>query len=135
MKLLSIDGQEYKKNVAKYRIKWDEKSRSKIQFRAKQLLKRIWINDIVYEEFPVFASRMKVDFFNATKFIAVEVNGTQHDKFNPFFHNKSRMNYLHSIKRDYAKAEWLKANNITLIEVIEADINNPEEFYKLVILD
>lgn len=135
MKLLSINGKLSKKNVNKYKIDWDSKSRSKIQFAAKQLLKRIWSGDIVYEEFPVFGSRMKVDFFNATKFIAVEVNGAQHDKFNPFFHNNSRMNYLSSIKRDSEKAKWLEMNNITLIEVIKEDIDDPQKFYRLVILD
>tara|TARA_Y100000310_G_C20282379_1_gene623211 strand:+ start:343 stop:588 length:246 start_codon:yes stop_codon:yes gene_type:complete len=66
---------------------------------------------------------MKVDLLNATKKIAVEVNGRQHSNFNPFFHDNSRANYLASIKRDVKKREWLEMNNFTLIEIEEHEVN------------
>jgi very-short-patch-repair endonuclease len=65
---------------------------------------------------------MKVDILNATKKIAIEVNGPQHNSFNKFFHNNSRMSYLNSIKRDYQKREWLEKNNFKIIELEEQDI-------------
>ena len=107
--------------VRKYLIKWNKKSRSQIQFKVKQFLKPYWENQIVYEEFPVYGSKMKVDILNATKKIAIEVQGKQHTEFNKFFH-KTRGNYLESIKRDHQKREWLKLNNFKLVEIEEEEI-------------
>ena len=84
MRLYNIRGKLQSKSVTKYLVDWDKKSRSKLQFNTKQFFKQYWENHIVYEEFPVYGSRMKVDFINATKKIAVEVNGQQHDEFNKF---------------------------------------------------
>ena len=67
MRLYNIYGKLQSKNVTKFLIDWDSKSRSKLQFKAKQFFKSIWKKQIVYEEFPVFGSKMKVDFLNATK--------------------------------------------------------------------
>ena len=129
MRLYNIRGKLQSKLVGKYLIKWDQKSRSKIQFRVKQFLKHYWENHVVYEEFPVYGTRMKVDILNATKKIAVEVNGRQHSSFNAFFHNNSRAKYLASIKRDVEKREWLEKNGYTLIEIEEDEVNKlSEEF-------
>jgi hypothetical protein len=124
MKLYNLTGRLINKNVSQFLIDWDKKSRSNIQFEVKQFLKPFWKNHICYEEFPVFGSRMKVDFINFTKKIAIEVNGEQHSSFNKFFHNNSRLNYLNSIKRDYKKAEWLEKNSIQLIELEKKDLPN-----------
>ena len=123
MRLYNLYGKLQSKNVTKFLIKWDSKSRWKLQFKAKQFFKPIWENQIVYEEFPVFGSRMKVDLLNATKKIAIEVNGPQHSSFNKFFHNNSRMNYLESLKRDHEKSLWLEQNNFTLIELEKKDVD------------
>lgn len=124
MRLLNINGKLINKSVSKYIIDWDKKSRSNIQFETKQFLKKYWSAQIVYEEFPVYGSRMKVDFLNATKKIAIEVQGSQHESFNKFFHDNSRLKYLGSIKRDYAKSKWLESNGFTLLEVYEKEIKN-----------
>ena len=65
---------------------------------------------------------MKVDFLNATKKIAIEVNGPQHGNFNKFFHSNSRVKYLDSITRDHQKALWLEQNNYKLIELEQKDV-------------
>jgi hypothetical protein len=121
MRLYSTSGRLVNKNVSKYLIDWGKKSRSKIQFKIKQFLKEYWQNHIVYEEFPVYGTRLKVDILNATKKIAVEVNGNQHTSFNKFFH-KTRMNYLLSLKRDHKKLEWLKTNDFELIEIEQKEV-------------
>jgi len=123
MRLINIYGRPQNRIVTKYLIKWDAKSRSKIQFKVKQFLKKFWQNHIVYEEFPVYGSRMTVDILNATKKIAVEVQGRQHIEFNKFFHNNSRLEYLEAIKRDFEKASWLNKNGFKLIEINEGEIN------------
>ena len=90
MKLYDISGKLRYKSVQKYRIKWDGKCRSNLQYDVKQFFKTYWSGQICYEEFPVYGTRMKVDLINMTKRIAVEVQGAQHDSFNKFFHNNSR---------------------------------------------
>ena len=117
MRMYSITGRLMSKNVSKYKIDWEKKSRSKIQFAVKQFLKPHWCYQVCFEEFPVFGSKMSVDILNATKKIAIEVNGPQHKKFNKFFHNNSLANYFNSIKRDWKKTEWLERNEYTLIEI------------------
>tara|TARA_Y100000593_G_scaffold95031_1_gene198570 strand:+ start:19314 stop:19730 length:417 start_codon:yes stop_codon:yes gene_type:complete len=131
MRLYNVNGKLQSKKVSKYLINWDGKSRSKIQFRVKQFLKPFWQNQIVYEEFPVYGTKMHVDILNATKKIAIEVNGSQHSNFNKFFHNDSRLKYLESIKRDVAKAHWLESNNFTLLEIEEGEVGLLSvEFFK-----
>jgi hypothetical protein len=131
MKLFNVYGKAVSKNVSQYLINWDASSRSKVQFNTKQFLKKYWNNHIVYEEFPVFGSRLKVDIVNATLKIAVEVHGKQHSAFNKFFHGDSRLNYLKSIKRDVAKEKWLSLNNFHLIEIYENEVKDlSEQFFK-----
>jgi|TARA_R110000751_G_scaffold266876_1_gene365847 hypothetical protein len=116
MKLYNARGRLQNKNVSKYLIDWDGECRSKIQLKVKQFLKEFWENHVVYEEFPVFGTRLKVDLVNITKRIAVEVQGQQHTAYNKFFHG-SRTGYWKSIKRDVQKDNWLVSNDFLLIEV------------------
>jgi hypothetical protein len=122
MRLYNIHGRLISKNVSSKIIDWDGKSRSKLQFKAKQFFKKHWHKHICYEEFPVYGTRMSVDLLNATKRIAIEVNGTQHDTYNKFFH-KNKVNFFNSIKRDFKKREWLESNNFLLIEINENEVN------------
>ena len=122
MRLLNINGKLVNKNVRKNLIDWRAKSRSNLQFKFKQLFYPYWKNHIVYEEFPVYGTMLRVDFLNATKKIAVEVQGDQHESFNKFFHENSRLKYLQSIKRDVKKEEWLSKNKFKLIELYEEDL-------------
>jgi hypothetical protein len=124
MRLYSVNGKLVNKNVSRYLVDWDKSSRSKIQFNIKKFFEQYWKSHIVYEEFPVYGSLMKVDLLNATKKIAIEVNGEQHENFNEFFHANSRINYLQSIKRDCKKAEWLEKNNFKFIELYQKDLKN-----------
>lgn len=131
MKLYNINGKLVNKSVAKYRIKWDDKCRSKFQYEVKQFFKTFWYGQICYEEFPVYGTRMKVDLINMTKRIAVEVQGDQHEKFNKFFHNNSRANYLRSITRDHDKMIWLENNNFKILEIFKEDLPSLSKKYIL----
>ena len=124
MRLYNTHGRMQNRNVSKYLIDWNKKSRSKLQKRVKDFLKPFWKGHIVYEEFPVYGTRLKVDILNATTKIAVEVNGPQHSSFNKFFHGNSRAKYLASIKRDHEKQCWLEKNQYKLIELEESDIKD-----------
>jgi len=131
MRLYNVYGKLQKKNVGPYLIKWGGKSRSKIQYTVKQFLKPFWKAQMVYEEFPVYGTRLKVDILNATKKIAIEVNGKQHSCFNEFFHAKTRTNYLKAIKRDIQKSEWLEKNDFKLVEIEQDEISQlSKNFFK-----
>ena len=116
------------KKARSYLIDWDGQSRSKIQFQAKQFLKKHWINHIVFEEFPVAGTKLSLDFYNANKKIAVEVQGKQHTKYVPFFHGSNKINYLNKLKRDRDKLKFCEINNIQLVEIYEGDKLNKSLF-------
>ena len=75
------------KNVKKRIIDWSSPSKSKRQREVKKFLKKYWQNHVVFEEFPVAGTRLCIDFYNANKRIAIEVQGSQHTKYNKFFHS------------------------------------------------
>jgi len=131
VKLYDIKGKLVNKSVSKYRVDWEGKCRSNIQFEVKQFFKTFWYGQICYEEFPVYGTRMKVDLINMTKRIAVETQGAQHESFNKFFHNNSRANYLRSITRDYDKIVWLENNNFKILEIFEEDLASLSRKYIL----
>tara|TARA_Y100001935_G_C17303936_1_gene511027 strand:+ start:2354 stop:2764 length:411 start_codon:yes stop_codon:yes gene_type:complete len=114
----------------KYLIDWDGPSRSKIQFKAKQFLKRHWLHHIVFEEFPVAGTKLTLDLYNANKKIAVEVQGKQHTKYVPFFHQGNKANYISQLKRDQDKLSFCKLNDIILIEIYESDTIDKKLFKK-----
>ena len=122
MRLLNVNGTLVNKNVRKYLVNWEGKSRSKLQYKFKQFFYPYWKNHIVYEEFPVYGSMLKVDLLNATKKIAVEIQGEQHESFNKFFHDNSRFKYLQSIKRDVKKEKWLEMNEFKFLQLYESDL-------------
>ena len=112
----------------KYLIDWDGPSRSKIQFKAKQFLKRHWLHHIVFEEFPVAGTKLSLDFYNANKKVAIEVQGKQHVKHVPFFHGKNKYNFVNQLRRDQDKATFCEINGITLVEIYEEDELNKKFF-------
>jgi very-short-patch-repair endonuclease len=132
MIFLSTAGRSTKlKNSTKYLIKWDKKCRSKIQKRVKDLLSEHWFADIVFEEMPVIGTRLTIDFYNANKKIALEVDGNQHYKFNKFFHGNSRQNFLSQLQRDDKKEYFCEINNIKLVRILESDKLDEELLKKL----
>ena len=124
MRLYDVNGRLVTKNVARFSIKWDGKCRSNIQFLVKQFLKQYWRPHIVYEEFPCYGSLLKVDILNASMKIAVEVNGNQHETFNPFFHKGNPANYLLGFKNDEKKRKWLERNGFAIVEISESEAPN-----------
>ena len=113
----------------KYLIDWSAPSRSKLQYGVKKLLKKYWGQHVVIEEFPVAGTRLSLDFYNANKKIAIEVQGDQHTKYVPFFHGKNKINYINQLKRDHDKLTFCEINQIKLIEIYSKDKLN-ESFFK-----
>ncbi|NCF42127.1 MAG: hypothetical protein GWP32_04455 [Bacteroidetes bacterium] len=116
------------KKPKKFLIDWDGKSRSKIQFSAKQFLKKYWSKHVVFEEFPVAGTKLSLDFYNANKKIAVEVQGKQHTKYVPFFHGKNKINYINQLKRDQDKLKFCEINDIQLVEIYDGEEVNEKLF-------
>lgn len=132
MRMYNVRGKLVSKNVSKYLINWKGKCRSKFQEAVKAFIEPHWGYCIVYEEFPVYGTLMKVDILNSTKKIAIEVNGDQHYSYNKFFHGNSIENYSKSLERDTMKLEWLEKNGYQLAEIISSDLNKlSEEFFKI----
>ncbi len=128
MKFKTINGSVVElKNPKRYLIKWRGKSRSKFQLSVKEFLLPYWKNDIVFEEFKLAGTRLSLDFYNANKKIAIEVQGSQHTKYVEFFHG-NRFQYLQQLKRDEKKLKFCEANDITLIEIYPKDKINEELF-------
>lgn len=121
MKFKTLDGKDRTlRNAKSYIINWNGKSRSKFQLEVKKYLKKYWSGDVVFEELKIVGTRLSLDFFNATKKVAIEVQGHQHFSYVKFFHG-DRINYLNQIKRDYKKIEFCELNNIKLVEIYPKD--------------
>ena len=135
MIFISIHGREQKmRNPTKYLVDWDKKCRSKIQKRVKDLLYKHWAADVVFEEFPVLGSRMTIDFYNANKKIALEVDGGQHYKYNKFFHSNSRQKFLEQLKRDEIKESFCEINEIKIVRILESDTLDDKLLKKLKVI-
>ncbi|MFN7322648.1 MAG: hypothetical protein ACK5SP_00115 [bacterium] len=132
MKFKTLNGKErILRNAKKYIINWESKSKSNIQWRVKQFLLPYWKHDVVFEELRVVGSRLSLDFYNAHKKIAVEVQGKQHQTYNPYFHGSNRQNWLSQLKRDDLKLQFCLTNDIELVEIYETDILSKELFERL----
>lgn len=123
MIFLTTTGRSKKlKNSFDYLIDWDGKCRSRFQEKVKALLREYWFADIVFEELPVLGTRMTIDFYNASKGIALEVDGSQHYKFNKHFHGNNRSKFLDQLKRDEKKEYFCEINDIKLVRILESDM-------------
>jgi hypothetical protein len=100
-----------------------------MQQQVKEFLRKYWEGFIVYEEFPVLGTKMRIDFFNATRKIAIEVNGDQHREFSPHFHNGSHVQYFSQMRRDQKKYEWCEINGIKLVEIYKEDLPLTQQFF------
>ena len=128
MELLTIYGKKKRcKNLRKYLIDWETSSRSKFQTTVKKFIKIYWDQDVVFEEFPVVGSRLSLDFYNANKKVAIEVQGQQHTKYVKFFH-QNRFKYLDQLKRDQNKEKFCDLNDITLVTIFQNDIIDKDLF-------
>ena len=63
---------------------------------------------------------MSLDFYNANKRIAIEVQGAQHTKYVKHFH-KNRYKFLDQLKRDQKKLDFCEINDIKLVEIYPND--------------
>ncbi len=129
MRFKNLSGRLVYKNCSKYRINWDKAEKSKFQTSVKNFLKPFLSSHMVFSEFPVFGSRMRIDIFDGTTKVAYEVNGLQHNSYVPFF-AKTRSDYLEQIKRDLKKQEWCDSNGIILCEIFPDDLPLSKKWFQ-----
>ena len=124
MKYKGLDGKEYllklKKNNGKFKSTYHKK--------AYELFKSIYPLYTVYEETKLCGTKndLYIDIFCPSLQMMIEVQGEQHEKFNPFFH-QNIAGYARSRGRDAEKRNWCELNGITLIELV---YNESEEQWK-----
>lgn len=122
MRFLNLRGRQVKlKNSHSYIVDWDSPCRSKFQKDVKDLLRPHWLCEFVFEEFPVIGTRLKIDFYNASRRIALETDGKQHYSYSKFFHGNDRQKFIDQLKRDETKEQWCELNNIELIRITYED--------------
>lgn len=102
-------------------MKWKPRSKprrnaSKLHKRAISLIKEVIPNIYILQECVVKLpnKRFYLDIFLPAYSIVVEVDGDQHENFNPFFH-VDKMAFAKQKMNDVAKENWCEANSLTLV--------------------
>ena len=97
------------KNVKKRIVDWSAPSKSKRQREVKKFLKKYWKSHVVFQ-------------------------GSQHTKYNRFFHGGHKNNYLEQLKRDEIKFKFCELNDIQLVEIYDTDTISKSLFKKFDVL-
>lgn len=121
MKVTDLDGREVTWSLRGYEVKANDKTpRSKPHLRAREIIKRLFPTDLLYEEVFLPNSQMRLDFYVPGRDLAVEVQGKQHDEYTPHFHGPPA-NYINALKRDRKKKEFCEMNGIDLIYLMDGE--------------
>lgn len=121
MKVLGLDGKEYKLSLADRMVGGDTRPRSAGHLLCRQLLRELFPFDAVCEEvtLPGGPSAMYADFLLPARRLALEVNGRQHAEYVPHYHG-SKAGFAKAQKRDRDKRAFFGLNGITLLELDDA---------------
>jgi very-short-patch-repair endonuclease len=76
----------------------------------------------------VVGTKMRVDFLNISKKIAIEVNGDQHSQIH-WFHGHEPANYQAQLIRDVKKERWCEKNGYKFVEIYARDMPLTEKFF------
>jgi hypothetical protein len=98
----------------RYPVRSREQSKSHGQYMLGRLLRSIYGQALILEEFPIPDERLVLDFYMPHHNLAFEYQGRQHDEFNKFFHT-DKIGFQRSQARDARKKAWCVLNTISLI--------------------
>jgi hypothetical protein len=116
MRVQDLSGRTHVLNLKGYQVSLDDtRQRSNLHLKCRSLLYQIFPLDIICEEVPIPGESLFLDFLISVRKIAVEVQGSQHDEYVPFFHKNDKNNFSKAQKRDKRKASWCSLNNIRLV--------------------
>lgn len=126
-KYKGIDPSDKKEYMLRFK-KVSNKLKSSYHQKAYEMIKKLYPLYPVYEETKLCGTKndLYVDLFIPSLGIAVEVQGQQHYKFIPHFH-QNVIGYSKAKGRDQEKALWCEINGVTLIELI---YNETEEVWQ-----
>ena len=117
MKVRDLDCLQHTLNLSSFLP--TDRPRSDYHLKARELLKEMYPLYMVLEEVTIPIERginAYLDFFIPQLRLVVEVHGEQHFKFIPHFH-KTQVAFLQQKKRDRQKKEWVKLNEMRLVEL------------------
>ncbi len=120
MKFKGLDGRTYGISIDKF--KWNGHGRSQGEEALGNLLHEMFPLCGIYHEFTCPSTRLRLDFLLPSLNFAFEFDGSQHEKFTPHFHT-DRVGYAQSQTNDAKKQEWCDLNDITLIRVMEGELD------------
>lgn len=109
------------KDLSGKEFKWNPSSSprnapSLLHVRARDLLKKLYPCDLIYEETYVRNMKFYIDLYIPSRKLVIEVQGGQHYEFNTHFH-KTKLDFYKNKNRDVKKEEWCKINNIKYVEL------------------
>jgi hypothetical protein len=124
----NINGKTIKKEVRFHYFPMKQTSKSDFQHKIGEILKIIYPNYQIVEDFPIpEGGGLSLDFFIPRLKVALECNGNQHNTFSKFFHCNQE-GFAAAKKRDVLKETICRDSNILLIvipyskEILESDI-------------
>lgn len=123
MKVKGLDKREYSLDFKNKEVIGEQTmGRSQYHLAARSLLRQMYSFVKIYEEItlPGCSTSLYVDFMIPIKRLAFEVQGSQHRKFNKFFHGNMDA-FLAQRKRDAEKKIWAELNGFTLIELMDTE--------------
>lgn len=120
MLIKSFDNKEIKWNFSKYYNRKKRSHKSSFHTEALEIIKEKYKNCSIYEEVTLPGSKrngrslLYADFFIPEHRLIIEIHGSQHYEYSPFFH-KSKIDFQKGKARDRDKSDWCELNNIRLI--------------------
>jgi hypothetical protein len=131
MKFKTLSDREVRMDILpeRYPVRSREQCKSHGQYMLGRLLRSIYGQALLLEEFPIPEERLVLDFYMPHHSLAFEYQGRQHDEFNKFFHT-DKAGFQRSQARDARKKTWCDLNTIALI--ITRDNVSVESLQKLI---
>jgi len=112
-KVIGLDGKKY--TLKLQQAEFDDINRSSLHLRCREILKKLYPYDNIFEEITLPGSNdLTVDFIIPLRKCIFECNGIQHYKFSKYFH-KTLTDFQASVNRDRLKKEWADLNGYNLV--------------------
>lgn len=110
-----LNGRTINKDIKFHKYKLKRSSKSGWQNEIGTVLSSLFKNYAILEEFSI-GNKLKIDFLIPLMRVAIECDGTQHGKFNKFFHGDIT-GFKRQKVNDKKKDEWARLNDFLLIRI------------------
>lgn len=124
MKIIDFNGREHSWPPKGCKVDLnDKRPRSSLHLRCRALLHAMYPTRQILEEVPLPGTNLRLDFYLPHRDLAVECQGQQHTKFNPFYHG-DKASFMRAKANDHKKREYCRMNNIEVIELNHDESND-----------